>query len=116
MSEFVTVILFLGFFVPPSEKQDNLIEGTARLPLLLARGSKAVRDKAHECLANLFSAAIQEIAFPAEDMRWMIAAWSGYINESRTSKEVEFLYYIPNRTDTIKCAYSVEFIKNLWSS
>lgn len=91
------------------------LEGTVHLPVLLARGHKSVREKVHECLTAVFSSAIHEIAFPGEDMLWMIAAWSGYISESKTSKEVDFLYAIPSRSDTIKCQYTVNFIKNLWN-
>lgn len=103
----------IGILLSAYDSGDTKREGTVRLPLLLARGSKAVRDKVHECLVTVFSSAIHEVPFPEEEMRWMIAAWSGDIHETKTSNEVVFLYAIPSRNDTIKCQYSVNFIKKL---
>lgn len=74
-----------------------------------------MKEKVHECLAAVFSSTIHEISFPKDDMLWMIAAWSGLINETKTSKEVYFLYAIPSTNDTVKCQYSVNFIKNFWN-
>lgn len=91
------------------------LEGAVHLPVLMARGPRVVRDKVHESLALLFSSSIHEVTFPAEDMLWMIASFSGYLNPSKTSKVVDFLYALPFRTDTIKCQYPVQFIKNLWN-
>lgn len=91
------------------------LEGTVHLPVLLARGQKGVREKVHNCLANIFSSAIHEISFPGEDMHWMIAAWSGFINETKTVKEVDFLFTDPSQNDTIKCQFPVNFIKDLWN-
>lgn len=106
---------FLGLLLSAYESGNAKLEGAVHLPVLLARGSRIVRTKVHECLAMLFSSAVHEITFPGEDMLWMIASWIGYINETKTSKEVDFLYAIPSRTDTIKCQYPVHFIKNLWN-
>ena len=90
------------------------IDGLVHLPVLLARGVRPIREKVHNCLAKLFSAAIQEVTIPCEDMLWMIAAWTGYINESKTSKDVAFFYQIPHTKDSFTCQYSVDFIKRLW--
>lgn len=101
--------------MPAHNAGGSKIEGAVHLPVLLARGPRVVREKVHECLAAVFSSAVHEISFPPEDMHWMIAAWSGFLNETKTNKDVGFLYGIPSKTDTIHCQYSVNFIKNLWS-
>ena len=107
-------ILFIGVLLSGCDSGGIKREGTVHLPVLLARGHKGVTEKVHKCLTDLFSSVIHQVSFPGEDMHWMIAAWSGYINETRTNKAVEFLYSKPP-TDTIKCMYPVDFIKNLWN-
>ena len=100
----------------PGYQSDGVqVSGTVRLPLLLARGARTIRERVHDCLISLFSTAIHEISFPCEDMFWMIAAWSGFINEKKTNKDVAFLYEIPSKKDSIKCQYPVHFIKSLWN-
>ena len=91
------------------------LEGTVHLPVLMARGGRVMREKVHACLAAMFSSAIHEVIFPPDDMIWMIAAWSGKLNLTKTSKAVDFLYALPFHTDTIQCQYPVQFIKNLWN-
>ena len=107
--------LISGFLFSVDDSHYTKLEGSVHLPVLMARGSRVVRDKVHACLATLFSSAIHEVIFSPEDMLWMIAAWSRYLNTSKASKDVAFLYALPFRTDTIKCQYPVQFIKNLWN-
>ena len=90
------------------------LEGAVYLPILLARANPSVREKVHDCLASLFSATVHEIPFPNEDLLWMIAAWSGDLQETRNNKEVAFLYETSVKKDSIKCQYTVQFIKKLW--
>ncbi|EFX84777.1 hypothetical protein DAPPUDRAFT_222696 [Daphnia pulex] len=108
-------LVYEGLLLSARKSGGSKTDGVVHLPVLLARGPRAVREKVHDCLSAVFSSSIHEVSFPAEDMHWMIAAWSGFINESRNNKEVSFMYGIPSRTDTIQCQYSVNFIKDLWS-
>lgn len=107
-------ILSAGILFSAHDSGDSKIEGATHLPVLLARGPITVRNKVHECLTAVFSSAIHEVSFPPEEMQWMIAAWSGFLNESQKNKEVNFLYGLPAKADTIQCQYSVNFIKDLW--
>ncbi|KAI9561925.1 hypothetical protein GHT06_012887 [Daphnia sinensis] len=107
-------LVYEGILFSAHAAGDPKIEGAAHLPVLLARGPITVRNKVHECLSAVFSSAIHEVSFPPEEMQWMIAAWSGFLNESKKSKEVIFLYGLPAKPDTIQCQYSVNFIKDLW--
>ena len=47
-------------------------------------------------------------------MLWMIAAWTGFINETKSNSEVLFLYQGPMPKDSITLQYTVHFIKELW--
>lgn len=108
-------IVYEGFLLSVDDSHYTKLEGSVHLPVLMARGARVTRDKVHSCLAQLFSSAIHEVVFSPEDMLWMIAAWSSYLTTSKANREVDFLYSLPFRTDTIKCQYPVQFIKNLWS-
>lgn len=107
-------LVYEGILFSAHDSGDSKIEGATHLPVLLARGPITVRNKVHECLTAVFSSAIHEVSFPPEEMQWMIAAWSGFLNESQKNKEVNFLYGLPAKADTIQCQYSVNFIKDLW--
>ena len=107
--------LYQGVLLSAYDPHEMKLEGLVNLPVMLARGTRIVRDKVHACLAALFSSTIQEMTFPVEDMLWMIAAWAGYLHETKTNKEVLFFYQVPLTKDSITCQYSVQFIKQLWT-
>lgn len=107
-------LVYEGVLLSAYNSSGRKLDGLVHLPVLLARGTTSVRDKVHGCLAKLFSSAVVEVTFPCEDMLWMIAAWTGYINETRMSKEVTFVYQVPHTKDSITCQYSVDFVKRLW--